>query len=262
MPRHSYERLFESRFLITFLVICAIWPAVCALIIYVPHNETAMLFFKAGAKNILRADAGFFMQYLVWQSSLAFMLTAFVAPGLISSDLANNALPLYFSRPFSRTEYVIGKMAVITILLSAITWVPGLALFAFQAALEPGWLGSNLYIAWALFAGSWMWILLLCVLGLALSAWVRWRIVASALLFMVFFLSAGFGAAINNALNTKAGSLINLSELLRTVLIGLFRVDRDTGISPGAAWTMLIFICAGCVYLLNRKVRAFQVERS
>ena len=51
----------------------------------------------------------------------------------MSPDLRNNGLPLYLSRPFSRTEYVLGKMSVLLILLSAITWVPGLLLFLFQA---------------------------------------------------------------------------------------------------------------------------------
>ena len=58
----------------------------------------------------------------------------------ISPDLSNNALPLYLCRPINRTEYILGKMAVLFIPLSCITWIPGLLLFAIQAGLQgQGW---------------------------------------------------------------------------------------------------------------------------
>src|SRR5258707_13066390 len=53
-------------------------------------------------------------------------------PPLVSRDLRNNALPLYLCRPFTRTEDVLGKMSVLLILLSAITWIPQLLLFLFH----------------------------------------------------------------------------------------------------------------------------------
>ena len=41
-----------------------------------------------------------------------------------------------------------GKMSVVLILLSAITWAPGLLLFLFQSYLEGfGWFSDNLWIA-------------------------------------------------------------------------------------------------------------------
>ena len=90
----------------------------------------------------------------------AFFLTLLIGPPLVSRDLTNNALPLYLCRPFSRAEYVVGKMAVLLILLSLITWVPGLLLFLFQAYLEGGgWIAANLWIAGAIFVGSLVWIL-------------------------------------------------------------------------------------------------------
>ena len=49
-----------------------------------------------------------------------------------------------------------------------------------------GWFGTNLRIALAMFIGSWVWILTVALMALALSAWVRWRPVAGGLLFFVF----------------------------------------------------------------------------
>ena len=95
--------------------------------------------------NLIDINPRFFLNFLGWQSMLALFLAAFVGPGQISPDLANNALPLYLARPFSRAEYVLGKLSVLLILMSLMTWVPGLLLFILQAALEGnGWFGQNL----------------------------------------------------------------------------------------------------------------------
>ena len=69
---------------------------------------------------------------------LALFLAAFVGPGQVSPDLANNALSLYLARPFSRAEYVLGKMSVLVILLSLMTWVPGCCCSACRATWKAG----------------------------------------------------------------------------------------------------------------------------
>ena len=51
---------------------------------------------------------------------------------------------------------------------------------------------DNLWIASGVFLGSWIWILSISLLALALSAWVKWRIAAGALLLGVLFIGAGF----------------------------------------------------------------------
>src|SRR5205807_10578886 len=62
------------------------------------------------------------------------------APTDIYTLSLHDALPIFLSRPFSRPEYVLGKCAVIALLLSVVTWVPGLILFSLQAGLaEGGW---------------------------------------------------------------------------------------------------------------------------
>jgi len=263
IARYAYQRLFDSKFLIAFFVASFVWPAICAAIIYFPHNSGAIALLHPSVREMIPIDGRFFLRYMVWQGTLAFLLAAFVSPGLISTDLRNNALPLYFCRPFSRAEYVLGKMSVLAILLSSITWVPGLLLFALEASLEgTGWLSANMWIATGIFLGSWIWILVLCLLGLALSAWVKWKLAAGALLFGVFFVAAGFGAAINNTMHTDSGGLINLVELIGAIWAGLFRVKARTGISVESAWAMVIAICLFCLLLLARKVRAYEVVRS
>ena len=56
-----------------------------------------------------------------------------------------------------------------------------------QAGLQSGWGPAHLDSAIALFVGSWVWIVVLGFLALAVSAWVRWRPVAGFLLLLIFF---------------------------------------------------------------------------
>ena len=143
-----------------------------AILIYLHHNVSALAIMRINVKDLIPIDASFFQTVVNIQSGFAFFVTLLVGPPLVSRDLRNNALPLYLCRPFSRTEYVAGKMAVVLILLSAITWAPQLLLFLFQSYLEGGsWFVNNLWIATAIFIGSMVWILLLALLSQAISPW-------------------------------------------------------------------------------------------
>ena len=275
LPRYTLEEMRRSRFFSIFFLATLICPVVCALIIYLHHNLSALKVLDINPSQILSIDSGFFLFYLGFQSMLAFFLAAFVGPGLVSPDLANNGLPLYLSRPFSRGEYVLGKMSVLLILLSLMTWIPGLVLFSLQGYLEGmGWFTANLRIAVALFLGSWIWILILSLLVLALSAWVKWKPVAGGLLFMVFFVGTGFAAAINAILRTKWGHLINLSHLIGSAWVWLFeepakrgagavffRVQHGEALPIWTVWAALIALCLICLYLLSRKIRGMEVVR-
>lgn len=275
LTRYSFSELRARKFFGLFFLGTLLCPAICALIIYLRHNLSALEALKVDASTIVAIDAGFFLFYLGFQSMLSFFLVAFVGPGLISADLAGRALALYLSRPFSRAEYVLGRLAVLVVLLSSMTWAPGLVLFALQSSLEGWtWLETNARLAGALVLGAGIWILVMSLLALAVSAWVRWKPLAAGLLFLIFFLGAAFGNAANELLRTHWGQLINLSHVFGTVWLRLFgqpvklgagavffRVQARGGETPGwAAWGVLLGLCLLCLALLHRKIRGIEVS--
>ena len=258
--RYSRKSLLRSRLLTGFYVLCFFFPLFCAIEIYLLHNLEFGAKYGFDLARFIAVDNKFFFYFVDVQGGLAFILTAFTGPGLISPDLANGALPLYFCRPFSRAEYVAGKMSALAVLLSQITWVPGLILFAIQASVAPRhWLAENWWIAGSIVLASWIWVAILCLLSMALSAWVKWRFVAGALMLGVFFFGAGFGNAINAVMRTNSGSLIDIGHLIATVWTTLFRIPSDLGTSATEAWTVLIIVCGICLLMLMRKVRAYEV---
>lgn len=268
IPRHAYRDVFASKLFTGFFALCFVCPLVMAILIYLHHNLTAMAIFQIDVRNLAPINGFFFQIFISIQTSLGFLLTVLIGPPLISRDLSNNALPLYLCRPFSRAEYVIGKMSVLLILISAITWVPGELLYLFQSYLEgAGWFASHLWIAAAIFIGSWTWILLLALLSVTISAWVKWRLAASAGLFGLFIISNAIGFMINGVLQTRWGSIFNLSMIMKAIEDSLFRNPNSSALPSwmvfptSAAWIALAVYSALFLFLLTRRVRAYEVVR-
>jgi ABC-2 type transport system permease protein len=276
IPRYAFEDLHRSRFLNTFFTLSFAYPLISALLIYVQHNASVLNLFGAqNASRLITINVVFFMSLLGWQGMLALFLASFIGPGQISPDLANDALSLYLARPFSRVEYVLGKMFVLLVLLSLMTWVPGLLLFFLQGYLEGwSWVSENSRFAWAIFVGAWIWILVLSLLALALSAWVKWKPAAGALMFGVFFVAAGFGATVNAVQRTNWGHLFNISYLIGSVWVNLFegankttngavffRAPQGEELPLWCSWTALLALCGICLYMLARKIRGREVVK-
>jgi ABC-2 type transport system permease protein len=259
--RYARRTLFRSKLQTGLFVLSFFFPLLCLIPIYLAHNISFLESF-ASRSRLVQIDSQFFLFFIEVQGVLAFLLTAFTGPGLISPDIANGALPLYFCRPFSRAEYVLGKSSVLAILLSEVTWIPGLILFTVQASLAgPSWTWDHLWIAGSIVLSSLIWIAILSLLAMALSAWVKWRIVAGALLLAVMFFGAGFAQAVNAVMRTQSGHFFNIVYLMTTVWSSLFRVDAERAMSSGEAWIALLVYCAICLTLLVRKVRAYEVVR-
>ena len=134
IPRYALREVFKSKLLVTFFILCFIYPLIATILVYLRHNANALALLQINVLELLPIDASFFRTFLEVQGAFTFILTVLVAPPLISRDLSNNALPLYLCRPLSRAEYVLGKMAVVVFLLSLVTWIPGLLIFFFQAS--------------------------------------------------------------------------------------------------------------------------------
>src|SRR6267142_3855050 len=254
LPRYSLAKIFDSKLLIGLFVVSLIPFLVGATIIYLSNNPIARTLVGLRGDSPFSIDNRFFFYLLRFQGSLAFLVTAWIGPGLVLPDLTNNALPLYLCRPFSRVEYVLGKISVLFFLLSMVTWVPDLLLYGLQAELEGnGWFTANLSIAYAIVLGSMVWIAVQSLLALALSAWIKWRIAASGLMFAVFFVAAGFGETFNQVLRTYWGHTINLVYLINLIWSDLFGVPitsvrgrrmigdpRTMNVPLGIAWMILI----------------------
>lgn len=264
LPRYALAELLGSRSLLTFLLFTTLPLLGEAGIIYLSHSAAARaLLGIAKLGNYALINPGFFANALSTHCFFGFILAAWVGPGLLATDLANGALPLYLSRPFSRVEYLLGKAMVLLLLLSVVTWVPGLLLYVLNSAFaESGWWLSHLRIAFAIVAGSLAWITVVTLFSLALSAWIQWRLAASAMLFGIYFVGAGIGEALSVVLRVSWGRILNPSHLFDVVWSQLFGTPHNhQGVALLPAWLALIAWCGFSLAVIHRRLRAREVVR-
>jgi ABC-type transport system involved in multi-copper enzyme maturation permease subunit len=270
LTRYAFADLFKSRFFVLILILSLVPILFFAGYIFIANNKTVQLLMQIRSGDLFSVESRYFILIMMVQTQAAFLLNCWVGPVLVAGDLTNGALPLFLSRPFSRGDYVLGKLAVLGLLLSAVTWVPCLLLFSLQSGLaKDGWIWSHLWMIVPIVFCSAIWILMLSLLSLAVSAWVKLRIVATGVIFILFYVPTGLGEMFNAIMSTYWGRLLNFSEMFRLILAKGFREQTGTAllgsytseIPVPAAWGVLIFVCLLSLIILNARLRARETVR-
>ena len=270
LSRYGLSTLFNSRPFTAYTVLCFLPFLVGLAYIYIVHSAAAQAVLGIGKTIPGTVNNVWFVSFLAIEAWMGFLLAAWGGPGMITKDFANHSVQLYLSRPISRAEYLFGKVSVLAALLSATTWIPALLLFFVKAELQGhGWLWENFWMAGAILLGCLIWIAMISLVSMAVAVWVKWRIAATALMLGIFFLLPALGAILNAILRTQWGALMNFPYMITLVWAHLFRLDAIHRHSSGfdvvplwSAWASLLSVCAFCFWLLDRKLRAREVERS
>jgi ABC-type transport system involved in multi-copper enzyme maturation permease subunit len=265
LARYAFAEAWSSKITVALFTLCLLPPIVFLFLIYTANNPIARALFTRGSLGF-EMNANFFLILLEVQCWFALPLASWIAPRLITFDLADNALPILLSHPISRFDYVLGKFIAIFASLSVVSWLPCLLLFVDQSYSSPlPWAAANLHIAGGLLAGALIWIAFLSILGLALSSWVKWRVMATGAIIAAVFVPAGVGGIITGVLRTKWGFLLNLPFMMTTLwhrLLGAPESARAGHSLPTVSIAaMLILACVLCAAMLNARIRAREVVR-
>lgn len=255
LPRYVWERLAGSKLVIVLLVVAGLLTLGAAFWVYLEHSVAALTASKI-ERLPFSLDFYWFLQVQLYFCALLLLVAG---PPLISMDLANGALPLYFARPLKRWEYLLGKFSLLLIALSLISWIPTLILLGIKVVMaEPGWLQENSWLFGATLGSGLVWIFVMSLLTLALSAAVRWPLVVRGLLLVIFLVMPGFSLAMNVASRSKWGDVLNLPGALDAVISTFFR-RGEVEFSLALAWTMVFGVILFSIFLLLRKLRAYEV---
>jgi ABC-type transport system involved in multi-copper enzyme maturation permease subunit len=249
--RYASADVFSSKLFTAFFVLCFIPPLVMMCMIYMNYNLEMLSLLNLPLDELITVDANFFAHWMqIPQMWLVFALVMFVGPALISPDISSNALPLYLSRPINKTNYIFGKLLVLLVLGSLITWVPAWLLILFHANLgDQPWLLNNLHIPLASVVSSLIWIICLSMLSLAVSAWVKF-----------VWLSSALGVAIENIYGGWKGSTVSFIDSLDVMVSSLYGVNSSSSMPNTASYLFFITVTMLATILLVRKIRAFEVN--
>ena len=259
LPRFSWKKMFQQRLVVLLLSAAMGFPILCAVFVYLGNNVDIIKAIQA-SQSFLEVNDKFFMTFMSTQRVFAVFLAALTGPGLIAPDAANNAFQLYFSRPLTRLDYALGRLAALMGLLSLITWIPGLALFLMQSAMAGnGWGSANWRLGFGMFAGFLLWIFLVALTALASSAWIKLRSIAGGLVLGFFFILSGVASMVNGIFRGTWGYLLNPSwivERITYVLTGMEAADVPGGAAAISAFIMILLLLA---FVLERKLRPVEV---
>src|SRR6185436_16701644 len=113
-----------------------------------------------------------FREFLGQQGFFVFVITVYVGAGLIANDRRANALQIYLSKPLMRSEYILGKLAVLFSFLVVITLIPALLLLMLKVMFDGSFtfLTNNLFLIPAITIGALIQVLLASFTMLALSS--------------------------------------------------------------------------------------------
>lgn len=266
LARYALHEAWSSKISIGLFVLSLLPCLVELVIIYVADNPIARTLIMRGGDSMLVINERFFLNVLETQCWSALVLAAWIAPRLVSFDLGDNALPILLSHPVSRFGYLLGKFLALVLSLSYVTWIPCLILFVYQCYASPQpWGMAHLSLGVGIFVASAIWIVLLSMVGLAVSAWVKWRVIATGAIFAVVFVPAGVGGIASAILRTKWGLLLNLpvvmSELWQRILGAPAIMNPRMELPTSAMAMVLVVACLMCVAVLNARIRAREVVR-
>jgi ABC-2 type transport system permease protein len=236
------------------------WPVVCICFIYISNHADLLLSFGPELKKFAKIDSNFFLIFMRVQGVFSIIIAVFAGPSLIAPDLSNNALPLYFSRPFSRAEYILSRLIVLLGLLSLVTWIPGILLFSLQSGMAGwNWFSENWSLGPGVFIGFLMWILLVSLVALACSAYVKKRVVAESLILGIMWILPVGTKIFNTVFNVVWASLFNPILVMNQISRWLLGAAPESGPAVLQCWMAAAVMGALLLTVLRRKLRPVEV---
>ncbi len=262
LPRYAWRRLYEQRLVLLLTMLSLVWPLLCAGFVYLTNHVELLQGLDKDFLAFIQVNGRFFSIFMYVQAGFAVFLAALAGPSLVAPDLSNNALPLYFSRPLTRWSYTLARLTVIVGMLSIVTWIPGLLLFALQVGLAGGWwFLANWTLGAGVVLGFLLWLLVLSLVAMASSAYVKWRVVAGAVSLAFFFILSGVSAMIDNVFRVTWGHVLDPAWAVNRVWCALLGVDPPDGPGAGASILTLAAFVLLLVLVIERKLRPVEVVR-
>ena len=202
-----------------------------------------------------------FRDFLGQQEVFLFFVTVYAGAGLIANDRRANALQIYLSKPLTRLEYVVGKLAVLFGFLLFVTWVPAMLLLIVQVLFAGSFafVRDNLYLFPAITVYSVIEALTVALAMLALSSLSRSSRYVGILFAAVMFFSQAMATVLRGVTGARGLAWLSITDSLDQLGNFIFRLPLKYE-SPVAVCLLALLIVIGLsVAVLERRVRGVEV---
>lgn len=209
---------------------------------------------------MIRKDT--FFDFVRLQAPILFITMLYAGAGMICNDFRNNLMEVYFSKPLTWWDYVIGKVLTLFLVGMGMTAVPGLILLVMHNMLLP---------SPELFAETWWWslsilgfsavLVLSTALGvLASSALLQSHGYAAIAIFMIVVANSTMSLVLSELLRNMRYLIISYPVALNRLGQSFFQFERPMFNLPWH-WPVIYvtFVLLGCLLIIARKVRRAEV---
>jgi len=246
------ERLRERRFLA--LLMFAWLPfVVSAAFIYGSSAITQASF--------LAPDVQTFHDFLNRQRVFVFFVTIYAGAGLIASDRRANALQIYLSKPVTRVQYVIGKLATLLVFLVAVTWVPAVLLVFLQMMFsgDTAFFSSHPLLIPAITLACALQVCVAAMTMLALSSLSRSRRFVAMLYAGIIFFAAAMSQALRVATGSRGWAWVSPQDTLAVLTDAIFGTPTEPALPVALAVALVAVLIGVSIAVLERRIRAVEV---
>jgi ABC-2 type transport system permease protein len=224
-----------------------------AVMLYVGANIQQATFLAATPQT--------FREFLGWQNVFVFFVAILIGSGLIADDRRANALQIYLSRPLTRTEYIVGKLAVLGAFLAFITWVPVMLLLLLQMIFSGStqFLREHLFLFPAATLFCLVQILVSSLAVLALSSLSNSRRFVAIMYAGVVFFTEAMARPLQQITTSSAWALISPGNTIDVLGDRVFRLSTPPVAPLPAAIAVLVGLVVASLIVLERRVRGVEV---
>lgn len=211
--------------------------------------------------SLLTPSADTFRQFLEQQQTFVFFVTVYAGAGLIANDRRANALQIYLSKPLTRAEYILGKLAILMAFLLAVTWVPAILLLIVQIAFAGNFafFKANVFLFPAITLFAFLQVALASSTMLALSSLSKSsRYVAILYAGLIFFTQAVYGV-LYAVTRSTALSWLSFSANLAQMGDVIFRQKLQYDTPWPVSLLMILALIVVSALVLERRVRGVEV---
>ena len=189
-----------------------------------PWGAVILAVIPAGVAVAIKVLAGdivelYSYENYLWQTgALLPVFVAAQAPELVVNDMRHRVLPLYFSRPISRLDYVLSKLGALTIAVLALTLLPVLLLFVGRVlAAEDvvGALGDEVGALPGIVGNGLLHAIVLASIGLAICAVAGRRAYAAGAVLALFLI----GSVTSGLFQEQGGGLAGVAPFVHPLAI-------------------------------------------
>jgi len=202
-----------------------------------------------------------FRQFLDQQQTFVFFVTVYVGAGLIANDRRANALQIYLSKPLTRTEYIFGKLSILMVFLTLVTWLPAIVLLIVQISFAGNFtfFRNNIFLFPAITVFSFIQVTMVASAMLALSSLSKSsRYVGILYTAVIFFTQAIYGV-LYAVTRSTAMSWMSFSANLTQVGDVIFRQPLKYETPWPVSLFMIVALITASFVILERRVRGVEV---